>query len=369
MAGTHAPFAPSSLARLMQCAGSYELARHYPEDEEGQAAREGTAAHWVAERLLRDGEVIAEGDTAPNGVTVTQEMVEGAALYVRTVRAAVPVGGLVEQRIRTGLHDDCWGTADFVGINADCVLHVIDYKFGHRFVSEFENWQLIAYAWGTVSNVFMSGDDDTELHLTIVQPRCYDGGGSVRTWRTTVGELAAYARRASERLAAISSGELRDCTTGAACYMCPARRGCRALHDVGGLACDLVGQPEPLDLPPDALGVEMAYLEQVYELLKYRLEGLREQGLATINGGTEVPGWHVTSKPGREKWRAGVPVAEIAAIGKMWGVELTRTEPITPTQARKKLSDASMLDALTDRPVSTSLQQDDMAKVARIFGA
>lgn len=356
----------------MQCAGSYELARHYPEEEEGQAAREGTAAHWVAERLLRDGEVIAEGDTAPNGVTVTQEMVEGAALYVRTVRAAVPAGGLVEQRIHTGLHDDCWGTPDFVGVDDSDALHVIDYKFGHRFVSEHENWQLIAYAWGEAMRLLwplFPVQCGNYVHLTIVQPRCYDGGGSVRTWRTTVGELVAYMRRASERLAGIASGELRDCTTGPACYKCPARRGCRALRDVGGLACDLVGQPEPLDLPPEALGVELAYLERTAKLLEQRIDGLREQALATIQAGDAVPGWHVTSKPGRDKWRAGVPVAEIAAIGKMWGVELTRTEPITPTQARKKLSDASMLDALTERPVSTSLQQDDMAKVARIFGA
>lgn len=365
MAGTHAPFAPSSLARLMQCAGSYELVRHYPEEEAGQAAREGTAAHWVAERLLSDGELIAEGATDPNGVTVTREMVEGAALYVRTVRAAVPIGGYVEKCIATGLHPDCWGTPDFTGTAPDGTVHVVDYKFGHRFISEYENWQLIAYATDLTAPLIQ----ESPVALTIVQPRCYDGNGQVRTWRITVGELAAYAARASARLAGIASGDLRECTTGPACYMCPARRGCTALRDAGGLACDIVGQPEPLDLPPEALGVELVYLERAAALLKQRIEGLREQCLATLNAGTPVPGWHVTSKPGREKWRAGVPVAEIAAIGKMWGVELTRTEPITPTQARAKLSDAAMLEALTERPVGSALQQDDMQRVARIFGA
>lgn len=359
----HAPFAPSSLARLMACAGSYELVRAYPETEEGQAAKEGTAAHWVAERLLTDGELVPVGTIAPNGIEVTAEMTEGAELYVRTVRSLVPSGGMVEQRIATGLHADCWGTPDFVGVGDDRTLHVVDYKFGHRYVNEFENWQLIAYACGSVE---AGAEDGDHVSLTVVQPRCYDRRGPVRTWHLTVGELGQYAQRISGRLHAISDGTLRDCTTGSHCYMCPARRGCQALQQAGYLACDIVGQPEPLDLPPDALGVELAYLQRAVELLKQRIAGLEEQATATLQSGTPVPGWHIKSKPGRERWKAGALVAE---LGQLYGVELTKTEPITPTQARKKLPDASLLDPMTERPTVTTLEQDDMRQVARIFGA
>lgn len=362
----HAPFAPSSLARLMACAGSYELVRAYPEEEEGQAAKEGTAAHWVAERLLTDGELVPVGTIAPNGIEVTAEMTEGAELYVRTVRSLAPAGGMVEQRTPTGLHADCWGTPDFAGIGANYVIHVVDYKFGHRYVSEFENWQLIAYAWGVTQEVYPSFDDATDVSLTIVQPRCFDRRGPVRTWCLTVGELGRYAARAAGQLYAISAGTLRDCTTGSHCYMCPARRGCQALQQAGYLACDIVGQPEPLDLPPDALGVELAYLQRSAELLKQRIAGLEEQATATLQSGTPVPGWHIKSKPGRERWKAG---ADVAALGQLYGVELTKTEPITPTQARKKLPDASLLDPMTERPTVTTLEQDDMRQVARIFGA
>lgn len=360
----HAPFAPSSLARLMACAGSYELVRAYPEEEEGQAAKEGTAAHWVAERLLTDGELVPVGTIAPNGIEVTAEMTEGAELYVRTVRSLVPVGGMVEQRIPTGLHADCWGTPDFAGIDADYVIHVVDYKFGHRYVDEFENWQLIAYAWGVIGANGAADQPSAPVSLTVVQPRCFDRRGPVRTWRLTVGELRGYAARAADRLAAISDGTLRDCTTGSHCYMCPARRGCQALQQAGYLACDIVGQPEPLDLPPDALGVELAYLQRAAELLKQRIEGLEEQAAATLQKGTPVPGWHLERNPGRERWKAGAQVAE---LGQLYGVELTRTEPITPTQARKKLPDASLLDPLTERPTVTTLEQDDMRQVGRIF--
>lgn len=360
----HAPFAPSSLSRLMACAGSYELVRHYPEEEEGPAAKEGTAAHWVAERLLTDGELVPTGTIAPNGVEVTEEMTEGAELYVRTVRRLVPVGGAVEQRIATGLHPDCWGTPDFVGINAGFVIHVVDYKFGHRYVDEFENWQLLAYAAGSVDFVFTSADIDTEVHLTVVQPRCYDRRGTVRTWRITVNDLYQYAARIRGRLSGIASGELRECVTGPHCYMCSARRGCAALQQAGYLACDIVGQPEPLDLPPQALGLELAYLQRAAELLKQRIAGLEEQATATLQQGTAVPGWHIKSKPGRERWKAGT---NVAALGQLYGVELTKTEPITPTQARKKLPDAALLDPMTERPTVTALEQDDMRSVARIF--
>lgn len=360
----HAPFAPSSLARLMACAGSYELVRAYPEEEEGQAAKEGTAAHWVAERLLTDGELVPVGTIAPNGIEVTGEMAEGAELYVRTVRDAMGahIGGIrVEQRIDTKLHPDCWGTPDAWGAGPSAI-HLFDYKFGHRYVDEFENWQLIAYAWGATYDLVAT----VPLELTVVQPRCYDRRGPVRTWRLTVGELREYAARAADRLAAISDGQLRDCTTGSHCYECPARRGCQALQQAGYLACDIVGQPEPLDLPPDALGVELAYLQRAAELLKQRIEGLEEQATATLQKGTPVPGWHLERTPGRERWKAGAQVAE---LGQLYGVELTRTEPITPTQARKKLPDASLLDPMTERPTVTTLEQDDMRQVARIFGA
>lgn len=364
----HAPFAPSSLSRLMACAGSFELARHYPEEEDSPAAKEGTAAHWVAERLLTDGELVPAGTLAPNGVEVTAEMVDGAELYVRTVRSLVPVGGAVEQRIATGLHPDCWGTPDFFAIEADGAVHVVDYKFGHSFVSEFENWQLVAYACG-VAALLPPTQTVPNVTLTVVQPRSYDRRGPVRTWSLKTFELAEYAARIRGRLHAISSGTLRECVTGDHCYMCPARRGCSALQQAGYLACDIVGQNEPLDLAPDALGLELSYLKQASKLLGQRIAGLEEQAEATIAAGQRVPGWGVISEPGRERWRAGVTVAEIAAVGALWGVDLTRTEPITPTQARKKLSDASLLEPLTERPSSLSLQPDNMQQVRRIFSA
>lgn len=366
--GAHAPFAPSSLSRLMACAGSFELVRHYPDDEDSPAAKEGTAAHWVAERLLTDGELVPAGTLAPNGVEVTQEMVEGAELYCRHIRNTVGDPSInidVEVRIDTGLHDDCWGTPDAIGNNGE--HHVFDYKFGHRFVNEFENWQLIAYAWGTVRSAKLR--ENSRVHLHIVQPRSYDRRGPVRTWSLTVAELELYAIRIRHRLVGIASGELRDCVTGDHCYMCPARRGCSALQQAGYLACDIVGQNEPLDLAPDALGLELSYLKQAAKLLEQRIAGLEEQAEATIAAGQRVPGWGVISKPGRERWRAGVTVAEIAAVGALWGQDLTRTEPITPAQARKKLSDASLLEPLTERPSSLSLQPDNMQQVRRIFSA
>ena len=44
----------------------------------GAAADEGTAAHWVKEQL-RAGNPAAVGDAAPNGVAVTQDMLNYGA--------------------------------------------------------------------------------------------------------------------------------------------------------------------------------------------------------------------------------------------------------------------------------------------------
>lgn len=364
MPGAHARFAPSSLARLMACAGSYELARHYPEDEDSPAALEGTAAHEVAAALLDAGELMQIGSLASNGVEITQEMVEGAQLYAEHVRRVLPGKVLhVEQRVDCfNLHPECWGTPDTYGFDgAD--LHVFDYKFGHGFVDEFENWQLLAYAAGIWHTDFRSGARG-KLHLHIVQPRNYSRRGPVRTWTLTAEQLDRYADRIRERLALIADAPVQFCTPGKHCRYCPARRGCEALAKVGHLACDLTGEAIPLDLPADQLGVELAYLQRAAELLKYRIEGLEEQAEATLRKGERVPGYHLVNVTGNEKWN---DPSQVEALGQLWGVDLVKRQPLTPAQARKKLPDPSIVDTLASRPASLVLQQDSEKEARRVF--
>ena len=90
----HSQLAPSSAFRWVRCPGSVSLSAQYP-DTGGIEADEGDAAHWLAaETFKRDPEARpVDGETAPNGVTVTDEMREGVALYVNDLRETVAAFG------------------------------------------------------------------------------------------------------------------------------------------------------------------------------------------------------------------------------------------------------------------------------------
>jgi len=47
---------------------------------------EGIAAHWVAHKIGQE-DFVFEGEIAPNGVEITDEILDGAILFVDTIRA------------------------------------------------------------------------------------------------------------------------------------------------------------------------------------------------------------------------------------------------------------------------------------------
>lgn len=83
----HAPLPPSSANCWVHCAGWRSLHSAFPDDGDTVPAMEGTAAHWCFEEMF-EGRVPAVGATAPNGVAITDEMLDGAELFVDAVRAA-----------------------------------------------------------------------------------------------------------------------------------------------------------------------------------------------------------------------------------------------------------------------------------------
>src|SRR5205085_9695018 len=102
------------------------------------------------------------------------------------------VEGLIEISI---LHDLNWGTPDaWVYSPRSLTLDVFDFKFGHGFVSEFENWQLIGYAAGFLESLGIDGHADQALrvNLHVVQPRAYHRAGPVRTWSVLASDLRPY---------------------------------------------------------------------------------------------------------------------------------------------------------------------------------
>jgi hypothetical protein len=344
----------------------------YPEADT-PASMEGDAAHWVACREA-SGQVTALGAAAPNGLTVSDEMAEGAEIYADHLRSLRSVcderGWALERRLSCAVvHPDNWGTPDALGYEpATNTLHVVDYKFGHRFVAEFENWQLIDYAAGALVGLQGNGINaqSCNVALHIVQPRNYHRDGPIRTWRTTAAELAASY---IPRLMTAATAAMRDdapCVTGPECDYCPGRHACEAAQRAGFAACEISTGSLPLEMPPEAAARELALLQRAADMIEARRTGLVGQLLAACKAGVRVPGFHAEQGLGRERWAR--PLPEVLALGQMLEIDLAKPGAITPKQAIKAGVPAEVVQAYSETPLGEIKLVSDGTRLSTVFG-
>lgn len=369
---------PSAAGVWVHCHGSVALAALYPQDD-SPAAREGTAAHWAATEPLQ-GRRVNAGDVAPNGVIVTDEMIECAELYVDTVRALIGEEMHVEETLPAPtIHPENGGTADTWGFAPPSpvpLLHVIDYKFGHGYVDAFENWQGINYTAAILDALgpHSTAERDGRVRITIVQPRNYHRDGPVRSWEVPISELRAYintlAAAAHAARPLTPGGPLPGLKTGTHCRNCEARHACPALQASAMYVADYVGKAVPFDLTPMQTGGELRQLQHAAKLLDARISGLEDEALAKIRRGEPVPYFAAKQSEGRERF---IPskVPEVLMLGAMLGLPLAKpAEAITPLQARKLGIDEAVITPYCERPKGEiKLIPQDTTDTRRIFGA
>lgn len=352
----HAPLAPSSMGLTVACNGSVKLQALYPEDTESERAQEGTAAHWALAEVLQ-GRAVAEGQVTDTGFVLTREMVDAAESTLRYVHGRIqfyneqPEYRVEESLAINRVHDQCWGTPDLVMYfrRAQRII-VLDFKYGHGFVEVFENWQLLAYLAGVFELFTISGEQNNSVtcDLVIDQPRSYHPDGSRRTWSLTPTEARPYIVRMGEAARA-ALGPDPQLHVNDGCKHCDARHACPQLQSAGLDAVDRSRSAVPFDLPPHALGIELADVRQAIKALEARASGLEAQAESLIGRGERVPFWTIDRPPGRLAWT--VPASEVLALGAMMGVPLAKpVEPITPTQARDLGLDEEVLQGFAARP-------------------
>jgi hypothetical protein len=361
----HALFAPSAMARIVQCPGSVMLAATYPETE-GPEAAEGTAAHWVLSEAAQ-GRQHAAGTVAPNGVPVDDDMIDGADMALQVIQSWKLAMPRIEQPVRIPrVHrEHCWGTPDAYTVWQERRrIAVLDFKFGHGFIDAFRNWQMVAYAAGVLDALALDTDAEALwiVDMTIVQPRNYHRDGPVRTWAATVPELRAMWQQMVEAcaLALQPDAPLR---VGTECKHCPARHACATLQGFALDVCDTVGKAMPLELPTEAAARELLALQRAAKLLEARMSGLEAQVSDACRRGVPVPHFHLEPSVGRETW--SVPPEQVKALGELMGVNVTKDALVTPAQARKA---GLIVDGFTMRPNGAVKLVPDGNKAAKIFG-
>lgn len=356
---THSPLAPSSAHRWVPCPGSVQLEAQYPETDEGESAAEGTAAHFAgSEELL--GRDVREGQRADNGVVLTEEMLEGAALWVDDVMTVgCPAELQVEQRVAMPrIHAAAFGTPDtWFYDQTNGHLYVWDFKFGYGVVEAFENWQLMAYTCGILDLLGIDGRNDQHLwvHLRLVQPRAHHRDGRVREWKVLASDLRGYFNRLHDA-AHEAMGPRPHTLSGPHCLHCKAAHACPTLKRATWSAADYLGGHVAEDLSADAAAYELVLLEHITELVKARRRAREADIEARLRRGEAVANWALEPTSGRSTWTAE-GAGDVIMLGEILGMDLRKPEaPVTPIQASKiakKLGvDASVIFQYSHTPTT-----------------
>ncbi len=230
----HALAGPSGASRWMNCPASVTLARDIPPQPSSPYAREGTAAHFLAETVLRGlpepAEIMVDGESIP----IDYEMKKACGIYVTYadmlrygadgfwIEKGVSLDWLYEPE---PMPEPIYGTADCIAI-CDDTLHVIDFKYGKGHAVKAEgNPQLRIYAIGALplANGFVK-----KVTMTIVQPRT--PGNPFQSETLSIAELGHWRRSvlydAIERLGDNDPTE----NPGQWCHWCPRKSVCGAMQ-------------------------------------------------------------------------------------------------------------------------------------------
>lgn len=219
----HSKLGASSMSRWANCPGSYHLCDGV-KTTTSVYAEEGTKFHELASRFIL-GDLPAEQFRQ-----LDDESKQCLLLYLEAVTEGGKQQNFIEHQFDLSeVYPGCFGTADFVGWNAEKkLLRVIDYKHGKGVPVEVEkNSQLLYYALGAFKTL---GFPAERIELVVVQPRCKHKLGPTRKWRITPLDLMEFE---AELLAACKRTEdpNAELVLGRWCYFCPAKSFCPKQYD------------------------------------------------------------------------------------------------------------------------------------------
>ena len=168
----HAAASPSTSAMWLVCPASITKAAGKTRPS-SKYAREGTAAHQVAEGIIRGDpfppeKVTVEGEE----FIVGRNMLSDLNPYIAHIQALKDYNFnvLTEQRVSIGTSGGwVWGTADCIAWQQN-VLEIVDLKFGKGVKVSLKSPQLKIYALGALELLSIFGVFKAVV-TTIVQPR------------------------------------------------------------------------------------------------------------------------------------------------------------------------------------------------------
>jgi hypothetical protein len=341
----HAPFPPSSADRWTTCRGSFGLSLHLPDPGSSSYADEGTRLHDVAANILQG--------TAAEYTAADMAFLEPYIKHCMALRVNARWA-----QIETRLHHSpvLFGTPDFVALDHEELLHVVDLKTGFGTpVSPERNAQLMTYAYMVLKDTGHFYKGLKTVRLTIVQPP--DEEQPVKHWDCATTAIYAWGTVVEEAIADALGGAT-ELVPGEHCRWCRAKPICPKL-----LGTVTEALPIPVkDLTPAALS---SWLDKA-DLMQQWLDALRLTAHELAQRGHEIPGWTLKPKRAMRVWKD--PEKTLAwARRNRYMTEMTESKLLSPAQVEKQHKD--LYGRIDDQVVAVSsgtnlVRGDNAAPVA-----
>lgn len=326
----HSELSPSTTERWWNCPGSVAASRGLKQTSSAYA-QEGTAAHEVLERCLKNKDGLSPFDMIGmeiEGIEVTDEMAESVAFTIDFIRGEQQKGGdmFCEQEVVV-IPNLISGTLDVAIIKAFDRATIIDFKYGKGVLVRAENnYQLLTYLVGIAKKY-----EFDIAELIIIQPRVMTED-KVSRWEcdrefleTYEAELLRHIELTKEPEALLIPGEW--------CKFCKAKATCPSLRGELGRALAPVTNRELVF--PD---VKTLSTETITKILDYReriedwLDAVSIHAFGILEAGGLVPGYELGKKRANRRWKSDEETLKRFAD---LGDKLFTVKPVSPAQLEK----------------------------------
>ena len=340
----HAKFSASGSSKWVNCAGSIQAEAGY-KNKSSSAAKEGTAAHELADVCFKDKTEPHSkiGETYEDNV-VDEEMANQVQKYMDYVTSIADMSHspiqFYEKRVDfSNVVPKGFGTLDSaVYLPEAKALHIFDLKYGRGVrVNAFENTQAILYAIGMLNEKELEGLEIKDIYIHICQPRL----NHFDEWHTCPEEIEQWHSLFAKAVELALSENPPRTPSETACKWCLAKADCPALAQVV--------ENEILDLLEDETVNTLSderkrRILEAKPLIEQFISSLEEQVMNTLLEGGEFKGFKIIEGRSITKWKAEAE----QYLESQYGDKVFNRKLIGITEA-KKLIDKQDLEKLTEK--------------------